>query len=105
VICVLLADVDVLVDVWVDVYVFRLCIGYLCCWLRGVCLFMCVWEAVFWFCWCVTRIGLVFVGAFERVVSWGLQVLFPLGMLWGMGLSDVTPREVGGFAMSSRSVV
>jgi len=105
VICVLLVIVNGLVDVWVVVSMFSLCIGCLCCWLRGVCLFLCAWEAAFWFCWCVSGFGSVVVGAFVRVVGWGLQVLFPWGVLWGMGLGDVNPMKVGGFAMSSKSDV
>jgi hypothetical protein len=92
VVYVLLVVVDGLVGVWVVVYVFRLCIGCLCRWLRSMWLFLCVWEVVFWFCWCVTGFGSAVVGAYVRVVSWGLRVLFPRGMLWGTILFYVTPR-------------
>ncbi len=92
VVCVLLVVVDGLVGVWVVVSVFCLRIEDLCCWLRGMCLSLCVWEVVFWFCWRVTWFGSVVVEAFVRVVSWGLRVLFPWGMLWGTSLFAVTPR-------------
>ncbi len=92
VVCLLLVVVDGLVGVWVVAYVFRLSIGCSCCWLRGMCLSLCVLEVVFWFCWCVTRFGSVIVGASVRVVSWDLRVLFPWGVLWRISSFAVTPR-------------
>jgi hypothetical protein len=69
----------VLVGVGVVMYVFRLCIGYLCCCMCGVCSSLCVWDVVFWFCWCVTGFGTVVIRVFVRVVRPGLLVLFPGG--------------------------
>jgi hypothetical protein len=72
-----------IVDVGVVMYVFRLCIGYLCCCMCGMRLSLCLWDVVFWFCWCVLGFDSVVVGASVRVVSWGLRVLFLDGeVLW-----------------------